>query len=80
MNCNKCGAPLHDGAQFCTNCGNIMLSDDDTKTVTIDVPESTFEHFDSGTNTMRITPGNYQLLYGTSSSNADLQTLSVKRK
>ncbi|MBQ5970582.1 MAG: hypothetical protein IJL52_10825 [Clostridia bacterium] len=36
MNCNKCGAPLHDGAQFCTNCGNIMLSDDDTKTVTID--------------------------------------------
>ena len=58
----------------------VHLQPGETKTVTIDVPESTFEHFDTGTNTMRITPGNYQLLYGTSSSDADLQTLSVKRK
>ena len=58
----------------------VHLLPGETKTVTIDVPESTFEHFDTSTNTMRITPGNYQLFYGTSSSDADLQTLSVKRK
>ena len=48
-----------------------------TKQVTIDVPESTFERFDPQTNTMRVVPGNYELLYGTSSDNKDLKKLKV---
>jgi len=39
-------------------------------------PES-FEFFDSETNTMRTKPGEYQLLYGTSSRPSDLKSLRV---
>lgn len=55
----------------------VELAAGSTKQVTIDVPESTFERFDPQTNTMRVVPGNYELLYGTSSDNKDLKKLKV---
>ncbi|MBQ2340297.1 MAG: fibronectin type III-like domain-contianing protein, partial [Bacteroidaceae bacterium] len=58
----------------------VQLQPGETKTVTIDVPASTFERFDPSTNTVRLVPGRYELLYGTSSADANLQTVSVKRK
>ena len=58
----------------------VQLQPGETKTVTIDVPESTFERFDPSTNTVRLVPGRYELLYGTSSADANLQAVSVKRK
>ncbi|MBO7660446.1 MAG: glycoside hydrolase family 3 C-terminal domain-containing protein, partial [Bacteroidaceae bacterium] len=58
----------------------VQLQPGETKTVTIDVPASTFERFDPATNTVRLVPGRYELLYGTSSADANLQAVSVKRK
>lgn len=46
--------------------------------VTVQLQPEAFEFFDNTTNTMRIVPGNYELLYGTSSSDKDLKTVSVK--
>ena len=36
-----------------------------------------FEFFDPETNTMRVKPGTYELLYGTSSKNSDLKSVRV---
>lgn len=41
-------------------------------------PPTTFERFDTATNTMRIMPGHYELMYGGSSADADLQVLPVQ--
>lgn len=49
-----------------------------TENVKIQLPASTFECFDEGSNTMRITPGDYELMYGTSSANKDLNKLNIK--
>lgn len=48
-----------------------------SKTVTIDFPKNRFENWDSTTNTMRIVPGEYELLVGPSSAKKDLQTIQV---
>jgi beta-glucosidase len=37
-----------------------------------------FEFFDPTTNTMRVKPGRYQLLYGTSSRAEDLQQIDIQ--
>jgi len=50
----------------------------DTKSVTINMPKSAFEFFDDKTNTMRTLPGDYELYYGNSSSEKDLQKIIVK--
>jgi beta-glucosidase len=36
-----------------------------------------FEFFDHETNTMRVKPGRYEVLYGTSSADQDLKGLTV---
>ena len=54
----------------------VTLKAGEERTVTLQLPAERFEFFDPQTNTMRIRPGRYQLLYGTSSRADDLQTLS----
>jgi len=46
--------------------------------VTIDLPSSSFEFFDDATNTVRTVSGEYDILYGSSSADKDLQQLRVK--
>lgn len=52
----------------------------ESQTATIRMRRSDFETWDTGTNTMRVVPGKYQIMVGTSSREADLQTISVKMK
>ena len=49
-----------------------------TGTVSIRLPRSAFEFFDSTTNTMRTVPGNYEVMYGNSSADNSQQTITVK--
>lgn len=49
-----------------------------TVMVTIDLPSSSFEFFDDATNTVRTVSGEYDILYGSSSADKDLQQLRVK--
>lgn len=56
----------------------IELKAGESKHISIDMPESAFECFDTETNTMRIVPGNYQLLCGTSSDMKDLKVINLK--
>ena len=48
-----------------------------TEMVTIQLTRKSFEFFDTETNTMRVKPGTYELLYGNSSADGSLKTLSV---
>ena len=53
----------------------VTLRPGERQTVMIPLTASVFERFDPQTNTIRSLPGRYQLLYGTSSDNRDLQTI-----
>ena len=55
----------------------VELKAGESKNVTIDFPRNSFECWDADTNTMRVKPGNYELLIGTSSSDKDLTKISV---
>ncbi len=44
---------------------------------TISLSRKSFEWFDEGSNTMRVMPGQYEILYGNSSKKEDLQSLSI---
>jgi beta-glucosidase len=46
-----------------------------TATVSLPLTNNSFEFWDSETNTMRVMPGRYEILYGTSSRPADLHKL-----
>ncbi len=48
-----------------------------TEKVTIQLTRKSFEFFDTETNTMRVKSGTYELLYGNSSADGSLKTLSV---
>jgi beta-glucosidase len=48
-----------------------------TEKVTIQLTRKSFEFFDTETNTMRVKPGTYELLYGNSSADSSLKPLSV---
>ena len=48
-----------------------------TQKVTIELTPQSFEFWDSETNTMRVKPGKYQLLYGNSSSENSLKNLDL---
>jgi beta-glucosidase len=48
-----------------------------TVTAQLVIQPSDFETFDESTNTMRVVPGDYDILYGTSSAPNDLQTLKL---
>jgi beta-glucosidase len=49
-----------------------------SKDVQIDLPASAFEFFDSTTNTVRTVSGDYDVMYGSSSTDKDLQQIRVK--
>ncbi len=49
-----------------------------TKVVKIDFPKELFENWDAATGTMRVVPGDYELMVGSSSRAADLQVIPVK--
>lgn len=45
--------------------------------ITMKLSPEAFESFDSSINTIRVVPGEYELFYGTSSDNKDLQSMKV---
>lgn len=49
-----------------------------TQNVAIDLPPISFECFDSTSNKMSLTAGEYELLYGTSSDNKDLKSIKIR--
>lgn len=55
----------------------VSLNAGETKTVEIDFPRKSFEGWDVETNTMRVVPGRYDIMVGTSSAEKDLNKISV---
>jgi len=55
----------------------VNLKAGESRTVEIDFPRECFEGWDAKTNTMRVMPGKYQLMVGTSSADSDLKTITV---
>jgi beta-glucosidase len=49
-----------------------------SQTVTLSLNRQSFEFWDAATNTMRVKPGQYEILVGTSSSNKDLKKQTIK--
>lgn len=60
--------------------GRVTLKPGESKTVDIDMPRERFELWDASSNTMRVRPGKYLLMVGSSSRNQDLQTINVTIK
>ena len=58
----------------------VSLKPGEAKTLSIDLPRSSFEGWDAGTNTMRVVPGKYQVMVGNSSTDKDLQLIAVNIK
>ena len=58
----------------------VTLTPGETKTLSIPLPRERFEGWDEKTNTMRVVPGKYEVMVGTSSADKDLQKLIVTIK
>ena len=58
----------------------VSLGPGRSETVTIDLPRERFEGWDASTNTMRIVPGRYELMVGSSSADSDLRKITVTIK
>ena len=58
----------------------VSLGPGRSETVTIDLPRERFEGWDVSTNTMRVVPGRYELMVGSSSADADLRKITVAIK
>ena len=58
----------------------VQLQPGEAKTITIDLPRSSFEFWDSQTNTMRVMPGRYELMVGPSSADSDLKKILITIK
>ena len=56
----------------------VTLQPGETREVTISMPREDFEVWDVQTNSMRVIPGDYELMVGSSSADKDLQRLTVK--
>lgn len=55
----------------------VVLKAGEGKSVDIDFPRESFECWDAATNTMRVVPGKYELMVGTSSMDKDLKKIKV---
>ena len=55
----------------------VTLKPGETKTISIDLPHSSFEGWDAQTNTMRVLPGKYEMMVGNSSADKDQQKIIV---
>ena len=60
--------------------GRVSLQPGEQKTVEIDFPRERFECWDAQTNTMRVLPGKYELMVGSSSADKDLKKTTVTLK
>ena len=58
----------------------VTLKPGQSNTVSIDLPRERFETWDAATNTMRVLPGQYELMVGTSSADKDLQKVLIDLK
>ena len=58
----------------------VSLTPGEAKTLNIDLPRNRFEGWDTKTNTMRVVPGKYELMVGSSSADKDLQKIIVTIK
>jgi beta-glucosidase len=58
----------------------VSLKAGESKTVEIDFPRDRFEGWDVKTNTMRVVPGKYELMAGSSSADKDLKKVVVTVK
>ena len=58
----------------------VELQPGEAKTISIDLPRSSFEFWDSQTNTMRVQPGRYELMVGSSSADSDLKKILITIK
>ena len=58
----------------------VSLKAGENKTIAIDFPRERFEGWDVKTNTIRVVPGRYELMVGSSSADKDLQKLVVNVK
>ena len=56
----------------------VTLQPGESRQVTIDLPRERFENWDNETNTMRVVPGLYEVMVGTSSADKDLTTKKIK--
>ena len=56
----------------------VNLKAGEEQQVSISLPRERFETWDAQTNTMRVIPGQYELMVGSSSADRDLQKLQVK--
>ena len=58
----------------------VALTPGEAKTLSIPLPRERFEGWDEKTNTMRVVPGKYEVMVGTSSADKDLQKITVSIK
>ena len=56
----------------------VTLTPGEQQTVSIDLPRESFEGWDSQTNTMRVVPGEYEVMVGNSSSDDSLKKIIVE--
>lgn len=55
----------------------VALAKGETANVSIELPPSSFEFYDWSSRKMAVTPGDYEISYGTSSAGKDLKTVNV---
>ena len=58
----------------------VALNPGESKALTIPLPRERFEGWDEKTNSMRVVPGKYEVMVGTSSADKDLQKITVSIK
>ena len=58
----------------------VQLAPGEAKTIVIDLPHSSFEGWDTQTNTMRVVPGKYELMVGNSSADQDQKKITINLK
>ena len=58
----------------------VTLTPGQNKTINIPLPRKSFELWDAKTNTMRVVPGRYEIMVGSSSADSDLKKIIVNIK
>ena len=56
----------------------VNLAPGECKTLAIELPRQSFEGWDTATNTIRVVPGEYEVMVGNSSADKDLKTILVR--
>ena len=57
----------------------VTLAPGESKVISIALPKKSFEGWDEKSNTIRIVPGKYEIMVGSSSADRDLKTIVVKQ-